>query len=97
MFRLVHIPMLIVGLIPGAVFIVALAAFMGWVTATVLRARRDLVWVDAVSAPISFVVAYCFAWSLRHHIRDPVSFGFGIVCVVPILHQVYRRFCDTSH
>jgi hypothetical protein len=95
----------IVLLIPLILITVAVGVFLGWITATLLRADRSTVLWDALWAPLAFLVVGYLAiaipcrgceyvrngWTLRNHVPYPDVLAYGAACAVPVLHQILRR------
>jgi len=76
-----------------------LGAFVGWLTVVGVGGRRKGFVVDAALGPIGYLlVAVAIAPNLREPLAGVVAGNFPLpaACMLPFLHQLYRRWRQGS-
>jgi uncharacterized membrane protein YeaQ/YmgE (transglycosylase-associated protein family) len=79
----------------GVLLIALLGSLAGWVTAVVLRGDQKGLLLDAALAVVGYLVVY----ERGEIVREPASYpdswpwpwALIVACVLPVLHQIYRR------
>jgi hypothetical protein len=74
--------------------LMAFGMFVGWMAAVALRGDRSgLAW-DAALAPVGYLIAMFVADApaLRQHVQYADILPLNAAWILPVLHQIYRRW-----